>query len=209
MKATAHRAAVACGFAGLLAAVLASCESAGPVARQILPGTDRVPFFVTPKEMRDETAYPEGLSRQRMIWQDDTFLWEITFPHGQYAYAGLQFRYRTDISRIIDHGDLIFTVTPASAASELIVALIDGTNRPPAILVSHAVRATAAPTREAQCTVRIPLRELPAEGIPLDLSDTAGPSAPFDATDLREVRFIAPAGLRAGQVVIGHLRIEH
>ena len=204
-----HLAALACGLAMTLTVALAGCESAAPIARQLIPAVDRVPFFITPKELRDETTYPDGLTHQKLIWQEQTFRWEITFPHNQYAFAGLQFRYRTDISRVMDHGDLIFTVTPASAASELVVALIDGTNQQPALLVSSPLRAIRTTTRDAKCTVRIPLCSFPADGLPLDVMDAASPSQHFDATDLREVRFIAPSGLRAGQVEIGYLRIEH
>ncbi len=193
----------------LLALLLAGCAATTPSGAPLVPRVDRVYLFITPKEVRDETAYPPGQTTQKLLWEGKQFGWQITFPPRQHGYAGLQMKYPVDLAPVMDHGDLLFALSPAAAATNLSVALVDGTNRVGRVMVLAPVRATAVPFNPEMASVRIPLATFPATGIPLDDPDAVTGLQPFDAADLREIRFLAPQGVRGGPIVIRHLRVEH
>lgn len=193
----------------LLALLLAGCAATTPSGAPLIPRVDRVYLFITPKEVRDETAYPPGQTSQKLIWEGKQFGWQIKFPPRQHGYAGLQMKYPIDLAPVMDHGDLLFTLSPATAATNLTVALVDGTNRACRVMVLAPVHASAVLFNPELATVRIPLAAFPAAGVPLDDPDAAASTQPFDPADLREIRVIASQGLRGGPIVIRHLRVEH
>lgn len=196
----------ASALAGLL---LAGCNTTTPSGAPLLPRPDRVYLFITPKELRDETTYPPGQTTQLLQWEGKEFHWVITFPRHHHGYAGLQFKYHVDLAPVMSHGDLTFTVSPASAATNLAVALLDGTNQAPRVMVTLPLRGTSALFNDGVSVVRVPLRSFPALGIPLDETGQSFTDAPFDPSDLREIRFVSPQGLHGGPVTISHLRVEH
>jgi hypothetical protein len=197
---------MACG--ALICAGCATSLFCEPTIRPLIPIVDRVYLFITPKELRDEVSYPPDQTRQKLTWRDQGFHWEIKFPPHRYAYAGLELKRRTDLSPIIDHGDLIFTLTPASASTNLSIALVDGTNEPARVMVTLPMPACPSSLSANRGVVRIPLRTFSTHGAILD-SDAAGSIAPFDSSDLREIRIIGGAGLSDSLVTISYLRAEH
>lgn len=193
----------------LLALLLAGCVATTPSGAPLVPRIDRVYLFITPKEVRGESAYPPGQTSQKLIWEGKHFGWQIKFPPRQHGYAGLQMKYPVDLAPVMDHGDLLFTLSPPAAATNLSVALVDGTNRTCQVMVLAPVRANAVLFNPEVAAVRIPLASFPAAGVPLDHPDATAGEQPFDPADLREIRVVAHQGLRGGPVTISHLRIEH
>lgn len=193
----------------LLALLLAGCAATTPSGAPLVPKIDRVYLFITPKEVRGETAYPPGQTTQKLLWEGKQFGWQIKFPPRQHSYAGLQLKYPVDVAPVMNHGDLLFTLSPAAAATNLSVALVDGTNRAGQVMVLAPVRASAVLFNPELATVRVPLAAFPAAGVPLDDADAITSTQPFDPADVREIRFVAPQGLRGGPVIVRHLRIEH
>ncbi len=189
------------------AAWLAGCASprTGTI---VAPFVDREFMFLSPKELKEELTYPPGVTTEKLTWEADQFRWQVRFPAQGYAYAALRFRYRNDRSACFDHGDLTFRVTPAAAAGQLAIALVDGTNRPPRVMVTRPVVATPARRNGSAATVRIPLTDFPTHGVAIEDPGGSPPMA-FDPSDLREIRLIAPDGVRNGPVTITELRIEH
>lgn len=193
----------------LLALLLAGCVATTPSGAPLVPRIDRVYLFITPKEVRDETAYPPGQTTQKLIWEGKQFGWQVKFPPRHHGYAGLQLKYPVDLAPVMNHGDLLFTLSPPAAATNLSVALVDGTNRAYQVMVLAPVRASAVLFNPEVATVRIPLAAFPAAGIALNHPDATAGEQPFDPADLREIRVVAHQGIRGGPVTIRHLRIEH
>lgn len=198
--------------AGIAALLCAGCMSPGPPlpigdSMQFL--TERIHLFLTPKELRDETMYPPGATHQILRWKGECFNWVITFPAEGYAYAGITLRRPADLHDCMNHGQLIFTVCPLAAATNLTVALVDGDQTPLHVMVHQPVTAKPMLLNSDIGIAKIPLPGFPSRGVVLDAPSPEASSADFDAADIREIRILTAGGLAGQPFTVGQLRIEH
>jgi hypothetical protein len=197
-----------CRLGALLATVLigaAGCES--PEARA--PGRLLHPhrsLLGVPRVMLDDYTYPAASVRQEFVWgADKEPEWKIHVEAAGYAYAGILLRHPVDLSKDLRTHDLTFYLQPAGCASNLSIALVDGDAVSPRVLLDRALTTAEMDVKRKAAVVRFPLAGFDREGASLSGD---GSTAPFDWSDIREIRFIVHDAPKRLDLLIKHLRVQ-
>ena len=176
----------------------------------------RIPLMSTPLEIRNDYVYPMTFMRQKLVWTDDESLWHMTFPSRRYAYAGIEFRQRVDISDVRREGRLVFRLRPARLAPFLSVALVDHpTNQAVRAMTDYWLQEAGPFEGDGWAVVDIALTNFPAEALPVvdGMTDPAEgvdlPRRPFEWACVKEIRFVSGGGRIPNQeVVVKNMRFQ-
>ena len=179
------------------ALALASCQSSSFTPPQPLPEAKSKPappdidVFANPHELREDYAYPPDGTRQIIRWASNTGSWIIYFSNRRYSYAGIVLHKPYNFTGVKDASYFTFRVKPAYMANYLSVGLVDGDITPGHVLADvPLVRGPAITEKDGQ-TFRIPLADFGDYGFAVTTPDAAAGAtrAPFDWSDVREIRF--------------------
>jgi hypothetical protein len=175
------------------------------------PAPDDIGLIENPKNIREDSRYPES-TKQQFFWKSDESEWRFKLPANGYSHAGFRFRIPFNLSHAIDEYELIFTLKPAGMVQHLWVGLIDGNDKAPNLLTDISMSGyTTKGKAKDTVDVRIPLRNFPTTGTPVDINESAENSGDtlFDWQDVLGIRFIHNGGrIPAREVLITNLRIK-
>jgi hypothetical protein len=143
-----------------------------------------------PRLLEDDYVYPEGISHQRLVWNDRGEEWIIRLAGAQYAFGGIVFRRAYDFSENHSRYAIMFSVRPAEMVPYLSVGLADGERRGPRVMADVPLAARQVGRSGEWAHVAVPLDDLGDEGTVIGGAGASPPSErqPMDWADIREIR---------------------
>jgi len=174
------------------------------------PAPPDIDVLVTPRELREDYAYPPDGTRQIIRWEGTYPSWTIYFSSRRYSYADIVMRKPYDFTGVKDQSYLTFRVNPGNMANYLSVGLVDGDITPGHILVDVPLVRGPALTESGARTFRVPLKDFGESGLPVSADENIATTdrQPFDWSDVREIRFSTFGKLPREGIVITEIHFR-
>lgn len=175
------------------------------------PAAERIPLIEHPRYVREDQIYPLSVT-QTLRWKGREAFWDFTLPPEGFSYAGFRFLKPHNLAEHRNKHVVRFRIIPASMAEFLWVALVDGDDVVPNLVVDLPMARYVKGRGSGAGRVSITLADFPHQGVTLQRTGLAAEvalEAPFDWNDVRGLRIINPGGkIPAQRVRITDLVIE-